>query len=115
MLLEWIASILLVSGSIFMLIAAVGIVRFPDALLRMHASTKAASFGTLLMLLGVSFFFAKLSIIWESFLIIAFIFLTKPIAAHMISRAAHRQGTPLWEQTEVDEFKERDGRGMEHE
>ncbi len=105
-MLDGLIAVLLVGGSLFMLLAAIGIVRFPDMLLRMHASAKAASFGTLLMLIGVAIFFDKPGVTWEAALVVAFIFLTTPIASHMIGRAAHLQNIPLWGKMSVDEFRD---------
>ena len=38
-------------------------------------------------------------------LIIFFLLLTAPVAAHLIGRAAYRTGTPLWERTVLDEWQ----------
>jgi multicomponent Na+:H+ antiporter subunit G len=102
---EWVVAFFLLSGSFFMLMAAIGIVRFPDILLRMHAATKAPSFGALLMLTAVCFHFGALYVIWESLLVVVFIFLTSPVASHMIGRAAYLRDVPLWDKMKIDELK----------
>ncbi len=104
MIIEWIVAILLVSGSLFMLIAAIGVVRFPDLYMRMHAATKAASFGILLMLLGVSIYLPIFNVIFEALMVLVFIFMTAPISSHMIGRVAHLLQVPLWEKTSIDEL-----------
>ena len=101
---EWIAAVLLVSGSIFMFLSALGTLRFPDVFTRMHAATKASSFGVGLMLAACVVYFSDGWTIIQSILIIVFIFLTAPVAAHMIGRAAYFLKVPLWEKTVVDEL-----------
>jgi multicomponent Na+:H+ antiporter subunit G len=100
---EWLTAILLVAGSIFMFLAAVGTVRFPDLFTRMHAATKATSLGGLLMLAAVAVYFATAWVIVQSVLIVAFIFFTTPIASHMIGRAAYFLDIPKWEGTFIDQ------------
>ena len=46
--------IIMILGAVFMLLAAVGSVRMPDLMTRMHATTKAGAFGAGLMLIGVT-------------------------------------------------------------
>lgn len=100
-------AILLVLGALFYLISAIGTLRFPDLYIRMHAATKASAFASGLMLFGVMLHFAEVAVTLEALLIIAFVFLTAPIAGHMIGRAAYYLGTPLWDGTVVDELKHR--------
>lgn len=100
-------AILLVLGALFYLISAIGTLRFPDLYIRMHAATKASAFASGLMLFGVILHFAEVAVTLEALLIIAFVFLTAPIAGHMIGRAAYYLGTPLWDGTVVDELKRR--------
>ena len=47
-----IAAILMILGTAFLCIAAIGVVRLPDAFQRMHAGTKAGTLGTMLVLVG---------------------------------------------------------------
>jgi multicomponent Na+:H+ antiporter subunit G len=95
---------LALAGATLMLLAAVGIVRMPDLLTRMQASAKAASLGSGTALLAAAIHFAELSVVVRAILAIAFIFLTAPISAHMIARAAYIMGVSLWERTVVDEL-----------
>lgn len=97
---------LLLIGSIFMLLAGIGVLRMPDLFMRMQAATKAATLGAGFMLLGVAVHFQDQAITARSLLVIAFLFLTAPVAAHMIARAAYSVGTPLWESTLTDELRD---------
>lgn len=54
--------IIMILGAVFMLLAAVGSVRMPDLMTRMHATTKAGAFGAGLMLIGVTLEFSQLDI-----------------------------------------------------
>lgn len=82
-----IISALILSGSFFILVAAIGIMRFKDLFGRLHATTKATSFGLLLLLAGVSLFFNILPVYIKALLIIVFVYLTAPLAAHSISKS----------------------------
>jgi multicomponent Na+:H+ antiporter subunit G len=84
-------SFLLISGSVFILLAALGTLRFPDLLSWIHATTKATSFGLLLTLIGVGLSFNTLLVYFKVFLVIIFIYLTAPLAAHSIARARQAQ------------------------
>lgn len=100
---DLIGSALLVVGGLTMLLAGVGMVRMPDLFSRMQAATKAATLGVGSTLLGVAVCFGSLSVAFRALLIIALVFLTAPIAAHVIARAAHAVGVPYWHGTLVDE------------
>jgi multicomponent Na+:H+ antiporter subunit G len=91
-----IASILLLLGSLFALVAAIGIVRMPDIYCRMHAATKAGAFGVSLILLALCIALPTVRVVIQSILIIAFFYLTAPIAAHLIGRVGMNWKLPLW-------------------
>jgi multicomponent Na+:H+ antiporter subunit G len=77
--------------------------------MRMQAATKAATLGAGCMLLAVAIHFGELTVVARAMLVTAFVFLTAPVAAHMIARAAYSVGTPLWQGTIADEL-----RGQQH-
>ena len=85
----------LMSGA-FAFVAALGILRLPDVLLRMHASTKAGTLACGLAMAAAAAHFGELSIVFRVVAIVAFLLLTAPVAAHMIGRAAVRTGVKLW-------------------
>jgi multicomponent Na+:H+ antiporter subunit G len=97
---------LLVTGAAFMLLAGIGLVRLPDLLLRMSATSKAATLGASLMLLGAAAHFGTVGVAGRAIVIAAFLFLTAPVAAHAIGRAGYRRGSPLWEGMIADELGE---------
>lgn len=102
---EWIATALMFWGAAFMFLAALGVVRFPDVFMRMQAVTKAGTIGVGSLLAAVAVFFGSLGVTTAALLVIAFVFLTAPIAAHMIARSAYLIGIPKWDYTVQDELE----------
>ena len=95
-----------IAGTCLILVAGLGLLRMPDLLTRMHASSKAGTLGTALILVGVAINFAELAIVMRVVLIIAFLFLTAPLAAHMIARAGYSSGMSLSAETVIDEYRQ---------
>jgi multicomponent Na+:H+ antiporter subunit G len=99
------ASILLITGALFVLIAAVGVLRLPDLLMRMHAATKAGTLGAGLLLGAVMVSVPETGVVVRAAAVVVFLLLTAPIAAHVIARAAYHAGeAQLWDRTSVDEL-----------
>ncbi|HKK31527.1 MAG TPA: monovalent cation/H(+) antiporter subunit G [Alphaproteobacteria bacterium] len=105
-MIEIITAILVLAGALFTFAAALGVLRLPDILIRMHASTKAGTLGCGLILTAVAVHFGTTDIVARAIAAIVFLLITAPVAAHMIGRAAYRIGVPLWEKTIVDELAE---------
>jgi multicomponent Na+:H+ antiporter subunit G len=97
-------AVLLATGTTFVLIAAIGVLRMPDVYMRLQVSTKGATLGAGTLLLAVPIFFGDVEIFVRVLLIIAFVFLTTPISGHMLARAAYIVGVPLWEGAIRDEL-----------
>ena len=102
---EYIAGILILIGCIFCLVAALGIVRLPDTLTRMHAATKAGTLGAGLLIIGGAVFFQELGVTLRAVTIIGLVVLTAPVAAHLIGRASYESGVALSDRTWIDELK----------
>jgi multicomponent Na+:H+ antiporter subunit G len=102
---EIIFSIFLVSGSFFIFVAAMGILKLPDLYTRMHATAKASSLGIGLLAMTAGFYFFEFWVFIKTILIIILIFLTAPVSAHMIARAGYLLKIRLWEGTVFDELK----------
>jgi multicomponent Na+:H+ antiporter subunit G len=79
-------------------------VRLPDLFMRMQAAAKSSTLGIACMLLAVAVHFGQLRITTLALLIIAFFFLTAPVAAHMVARAAYLVGVPLWQGSVMDDL-----------
>lgn len=106
-MIDVLTAVFLILGGAFTAIAGLGLLRLPDVLIRMHASTKAGTLGVGLIVIGVAIHFDDLVIATKAVLIILFLLLTAPVAAHLIGRAAYRSGTPLWSGTVIDEWRDR--------
>ncbi len=103
-----IVALLLVLGALFMFLAGVGLIRLPDLYLRMSATSKAATIGASLVLLGAAIHFGTAAVAGRAVVIVAFLFMTAPVAAHTIGRAGYRRKSPMWEGTTVDELADAD-------
>ncbi len=93
-------------GTLFILLAAVGILRMPDLYLRISVTTKAATLGIGLILIAAAFHFQELSITTRVLAIILFMLLTAPVGAHMIGRASYFTKIKLWDKSKFDDLKD---------
>ena len=73
-------AMLLITGGAFAAIAGIGLLRFPDVLMRMHASTKAGTLGVGLSVISVAIYYADDLVTTKVVLIVLFILLTAPVA-----------------------------------
>ena len=99
--------VIILSGvaSLFILLAAIGIVRMPDFYLRLSVTVKATTMGIGLMLGGAAIFFGDIATTSKALAIIFFLVLTAPVAAQMIGRTAYFIGVPLWKNSVIDQLK----------
>jgi multicomponent Na+:H+ antiporter subunit G len=105
--LDWVqyaATALVVTGSIFSFLAALGILRLPDLYTRMHAASKAGAVGAGLMLLGVALASLEGAVILRALLGILFLLLTTPVSAHLLARAAYRAGVAPVASTNINDL-----------
>lgn len=105
---EVVGAILILIGAVFSLISAIGNVRLPDVYTRSHAASKSSTLGVLCALVGTLLYFVITDGYFSIRLILGifFVFLTAPVAAHVICRAAYRHRVPLSEGTAEDELKD---------
>jgi multicomponent Na+:H+ antiporter subunit G len=103
---EALVALLIVVGSGFILLAAVGVLRFPDLFTRMHAATKAGAFGGGILALAAGIHFAGIGTWIEALLMILFFYSTMPVAAHLIARASSRSGIQPGAGTDIRALKE---------
>jgi multicomponent Na+:H+ antiporter subunit G len=102
---EIIVIIFLVLGTIFIFLAAVGLLKMPDVFLRMSASTIAATLGVSSILIALAFHFSDFGITVHVIGTNLFLFLTVPVGAHLMGRAAHKANYKQWENTVVDRLQ----------
>ncbi len=97
-------SMLLLAGSIFLLLASLGAIKFPDFFTRMAAISKAGTLGAALLLMAPVANEPSLTNFIKSGVALLFLFVTAPVAAHLLGRAAYTRGVRLWQRTLVDEW-----------
>lgn len=104
MVLDVVGAVLVIIGAMLCLVAAVGLVRLPDVLSRMHAATKPQTLGLLVLLLGLGLTLRDPKAT-GLLLVIAFLqMLTAPISAHLVARTAYRGRQFRDDITEPDEL-----------
>jgi len=89
----YIASLSLIIGSGFVMVGAIGILKFNDPMARLHAPTKVGTLGIGMLLVASvihSFDIGRPSI--HEFLIMAFLFVTAPISANFIAKVNIHRG-----------------------
>ena len=108
---EWMIEVLsyslVLSGALVMLIAMVGVVRFPDVYCRAHALGKGLTLGVSLMLLSLWLDLGPDVAGLKIMAAIFFQFLTIPVASHLIALAAMRRGLPQHAQKPLDDRRSR--------
>lgn len=92
-------------GAIAILLASIGMLRMPDLYLRLSVTTKAATLGVGLILIGAAFYFQNVGVTSRVLAIIFFITVTAPVSAQLIGRAAYLIKTKMWEHTVTDELE----------
>lgn len=103
---DLIASLLLLVGLAFTLIGSLGLVRLPDVYTRMHAPTKATTLGVSCMLAAAAMTLPgnDVAVAMKAVLAITFLFLTAPVAAHVLAKAARATGAAPTPRTRIDEL-----------
>ncbi len=91
-LLDGAAAICLLLGAALTLVAAIGMLRLPDLLSRMHAGTKPQVLGLLLALLGLGLALRQSHVVGLLLIVALFQLITSPIVSHMVGRAFYRGG-----------------------
>lgn len=102
---EVIVMILTGLGSMFVLLAAIGLVRMPDLYLRISVTTKAATLGVGLILAAAAVWYEDIGVTSRVIATIFFIFLTAPVGAHLLGRASYISGVPLWKGSWLNRLK----------
>ena len=102
--LDVVAGTMILVGVGLSVVAGVGLHRFPDVFARMHAATKPATLGLVFVLAGAALRMEDRGDMAKLLLVIALQFLTAPVGAHMVGRAAYRAGTELSPATSCDDL-----------
>jgi multicomponent Na+:H+ antiporter subunit G len=89
---QYAAAVLILVGSVFTLLAAIGLLRLPDLFTRMHAASKAGPVGAGFILIAVALISFDVAVILRAVIGIFFLLLTTPVAAHLLARASIQSG-----------------------
>jgi multicomponent Na+:H+ antiporter subunit G len=89
--LDVLAAVLVLCGSTLALTAAIGVVRFPDTLSRMHAATKPQVLGLLLVLTGAAIRLRGHPDVGMLILAGLFTVITAPVVANRVGQLAYRE------------------------
>lgn len=100
------AAVCLLMGALLSLAAGIGLLRFPDALARLHAATKPQVLGLIFIVIAIALSARSLPVLLALVPVVVFQMLTAPIAAHMIGRAGYRTKNFRRELLAVDELEE---------
>jgi multicomponent Na+:H+ antiporter subunit G len=90
----YLAAFLIVAGSAFSVLAALGMLRFPDVYTRLHAASKAGLLGAGLIFLAVAISSFDWWTAGRALLGLLFLFLATPLSAHLLANAALKSGVP---------------------
>mgnify|MGYP001165413233 FL=1 len=87
---EWLVAALLLTGSLFALVGAIGLCKLPDFFMRLHGPTKATTLGVGSLVVGSMVYFSVQSGApsLHELLITIFLFITAPVSANMLAKAA---------------------------
>ena len=101
---ELLAAALMLAGVATAFLAALGVLRMPDVLTRLSATSKASTLVKMCIFLALAIAFDDLGVATRAIAAVAFVFLTAPLAAHAIGRAAFALGVPLFPGTKINEM-----------
>ncbi|WP_416952322.1 monovalent cation/H(+) antiporter subunit G [Nocardioides sp. T5] len=100
------AAVCILLGALLALIAAIGVVRLPDLLTRMHAATKPQVLGTVLVMTGVALRLRDPGVVGMLALIVLLQMATSVVSSHMVARASFRAGQVRHDLLVVDELSD---------
>jgi multicomponent Na+:H+ antiporter subunit G len=88
--------IFLVLGCFFILVASIGIIRFPDIYSRIHPAGKTDTLGQALILIGLLIYEGFTFVGIKLIIIILFVFVANPTSTHALANAAYAVGVKPW-------------------
>lgn len=103
---EFIVALLLFIGIGIRLLSTIGILRFGDVYLRMHASTKASTLGLFFILGATALYFADSLVTIKMGALFGIYFFTAPIGTQVLAHGAYVSGVPMVKETRVDQLAE---------
>lgn len=110
-------AVLILLGALFVLLGSIGLARLPDFLTRLHGPTKATTLGVGAMLLASAIFFSSGTnegISLHELAILFFLFITAPVTAHLLAKAALHRQTGTQQSDSGTPVSGRDGEKLPH-
>lgn len=101
--LQIVGALITLVGALFILFAAIGLLRMPDIYNRIQAGTKASTLGSIMTLLGIGLYHPEWLL--KIILLIIFVLISNPVSSHVLGRAAHFAGVPPTKKTHVDDLR----------
>ncbi|MCD4524791.1 monovalent cation/H(+) antiporter subunit G [Nocardioides sp. cx-173] len=98
------AAACLLLGALLALVAAIGVLRMPDLLSRMHAATKPQVLGTMLVMAGVALRLREPAVLGLLGLVVLLQMASSVVSSHMLGRASFRAGQVRYDLLVVDEL-----------
>jgi len=100
---------LILTGSLLMLVAAIGLVRLPDVLCRSHAVAKALTLGIFLILVSMWLLLGEKQVGLKILLAIFFQLVTIPVSSHLLGQLAMRKNVERWKSRPASHHEEDGG------
>lgn len=100
------AAAFFIAGALLLLLTAIGLLRFPELLSRMHAGTKPQVLGLILMMNGLALSLRTATVTWTLLLVVAVQLIAAPVSAHMVGRAGYRTQKIREDLLVLDEYAE---------
>lgn len=91
MIVNIIVTILFIGSGFFFFVGTLGLIRMPDVFTRMHATTKCDTLGAGLALIALIIYRGFTVVSIKLLIILIFIWLTNPTAAHIIAKATYNR------------------------
>ena len=88
-----VGGLLLIAGAVFVLVGAVGVIRFDTPTERLHAAAKGPTLGLMLLAAGAAFRIASVTAVVAVVLVVVLQLLSGPLGSHMIGRTIHGNET----------------------
>lgn len=110
---DFIAGLFLIFGSFLVLLAGVGVIRFPDIYARMHAAAKAPTLGILAIAVGVSMSVRTAAATFIVLLVVVLQLLSAPMGTHLLARAVYRKVERATDS--IDELSQHEQRACDEE
>ncbi len=106
--LDWLVAALILIGSLFALVGSIGLWKLPDFFMRLHGPTKATTLGVGALVIGSMLFFSaqREGISLHELLITIFLFMTAPVSANLLAKAAMHQRLKRTERTRGEPWEQ---------